>query len=71
MGFTLQSFPPPQVRTPFGAVALLLFLTSRSSALRTSSEGIRTGSDFCVVVADDSVASHVVRCAPAFCKCFE
>jgi hypothetical protein len=35
MGFTLQSFSPSQSRTPFGAVALLPFLTSRSSALRT------------------------------------
>ena len=35
MGFTLQSVPPSQVRTPFGAVTLLLFLTSHSSALRT------------------------------------
>jgi hypothetical protein len=25
MGFTLQSFSPPQSRTPFGAVALMLF----------------------------------------------
>ena len=35
MGFTLQSFSPSRSRTPFGAVALLPFLTSRSSALRT------------------------------------
>jgi hypothetical protein len=35
MGFTLQSFSPSQSRTPFGAVALMPFLTSRSSALRT------------------------------------
>jgi hypothetical protein len=35
MGFTLQSFSPSRSRTPFGAVALLSFLTSRSSALRT------------------------------------
>jgi hypothetical protein len=35
MGFTLQSVSPPQSRTPFGAVALLLFLTSRHPALRT------------------------------------
>ena len=35
MGFTLQSFSPSRSRTPFGAVALLPFLISRSSALRT------------------------------------
>ena len=35
MGFTLQSFSPSRSRTPFGAVALMPFLTSRSSALRT------------------------------------
>jgi len=35
MGFTLQSFSPSRSRTPFGAVSLLPFLTSRSSALRT------------------------------------
>jgi hypothetical protein len=35
MGFTLQSFSPPRSRTPFGASALMPFLTSRSSALRT------------------------------------
>jgi hypothetical protein len=35
MGFTLQSFSPSRSRTPFGAVALMSFLTSRSSALRT------------------------------------
>jgi hypothetical protein len=35
MGFTLQSVSPPQSRSPFGAVALLLFLTSRHPALRT------------------------------------
>jgi hypothetical protein len=35
MGFTLQSFSPSQSRTPEGAVALLLFLTSRHPALRT------------------------------------
>ena len=35
MGFTLQSVSPPQSRSPFSAVALLLFLTSRHPALRT------------------------------------
>jgi hypothetical protein len=35
MGFTLQSVSPPQSRTPYGALALLPFLTSCSSALRT------------------------------------
>jgi len=35
MGFTLQSVSPPRSRTPFGAVALLPFLASRSPALRT------------------------------------
>jgi hypothetical protein len=35
MGFTLQSLSPPQGRTPCDAVALLPFLTSCSSALRT------------------------------------
>jgi hypothetical protein len=35
MGFTLQSFSPSRSCTPFGAVALLPFMTSRSSALRT------------------------------------
>jgi hypothetical protein len=35
MGFTLQSVSPPQSRSPFGAVALLLFPASRHPALRT------------------------------------
>jgi hypothetical protein len=35
MGFTLQSFSPPQSRTSFDAIALMPFLTSRPSALRT------------------------------------
>jgi hypothetical protein len=35
MGFTLQSFSPPQSRAPCGAIALLLFLASRTLALRT------------------------------------
>jgi hypothetical protein len=35
MGFTLQSLSPPRSRTPFSAVALLLFLATRSPALRT------------------------------------
>jgi hypothetical protein len=37
MGFTLQSFSPPQSRTPLGACALLPFLASRTLALRTRS----------------------------------
>jgi hypothetical protein len=37
MGFTLQSFSPPQSRTPCGACALLPFLASRTLALRTRS----------------------------------
>jgi hypothetical protein len=37
MGFTLQSFSPPQSRTPYGAWALLSFLASRTLALRTRS----------------------------------
>jgi hypothetical protein len=37
MGFTLQSFSPPQSRTPLGADALLPFLASRTLALRTRS----------------------------------
>jgi hypothetical protein len=37
MGFTLQSFSPPQSRTPYGACALLPFLASRTLALRTRS----------------------------------
>jgi hypothetical protein len=37
MGFTLQSFSPPQSRAPCGAIALLLFLASRTLALRTRS----------------------------------
>jgi hypothetical protein len=35
MGFTLQSFSPSRSRTSFDVVALVSFLTSRSSALRT------------------------------------
>ena len=35
MGFTLQSFSPPQSGTPSDAAALLSFLTSHPSALRT------------------------------------
>jgi hypothetical protein len=35
MGFTLQSVSPPQSRLPFGADALMPFLTSRHPALRT------------------------------------
>jgi hypothetical protein len=35
MGFTLQSFSPPQSGTLFSATALLPFLTSHPSALRT------------------------------------
>jgi hypothetical protein len=35
MGFTLQSFSPAQSSTPFGAFALMPFLTSRPPALRT------------------------------------
>jgi hypothetical protein len=35
VGFTLQSLSPSQSRTPCGAMALVLFLTSCSSALRT------------------------------------
>jgi hypothetical protein len=34
-GFTLQSFSPPQSRSPCGGVALLPFVTSRAPALRT------------------------------------
>ena len=37
MGFTLQSFTPPQSRTPCSACALLSFLASRTLALRTRS----------------------------------
>ena len=35
LGFTLQSFPPAQSCAPLGADALMPFLTSRPSALRT------------------------------------
>ena len=37
MGFTLQSFSPPQSCTPYDVCALLLFLASRTLALRTRS----------------------------------
>jgi hypothetical protein len=35
VGFTLQSVSPSQSRTPFGAMTLMPFLTSRAPALRT------------------------------------
>ena len=47
MGFTLQSFSPPQSRTPLGAVALLPFLASRTLALRTRSSRCPAASGRC------------------------
>jgi len=47
MGFALQSVSPPWSRTPFGAVALLLFSASRTHALRIRSSRCPEASGLC------------------------